>query len=244
MFLFPPAVWLIIGSGPVIAAAPAELPSGDSEVFRMRMMDLQDFLPDQKMVPVKDRPLRDATVSRQRRISPARVASSAALPRLTSRFGYRVDPIRGGRRLHAGIDIPGPLGTPVRSSAAGTVVYAAWAGGYGNMIEVDHGGGLRTRYGHLSRVLVQPGIAVANGETIALMGSTGRSTGSHLHFEVRANGQPENPLAYLGGNAGVSPATFVEHTIIRTGPLVGTAPHVSEFARRRLKTAQSAEPGS
>ncbi|MDE8652339.1 M23 family metallopeptidase [Novosphingobium sp. H3SJ31-1] len=168
------------------------------------------------------------------------------MPRLTSRFGYRADPIRGGWRMHTGIDIPGPLGTPVRSSAGGFVRFAGNAGGYGQMVEIDHGGGLHTRYAHLSRILVQPGMAVTGGETIALMGSTGHSTGSHLHFEVRSDGRPENPLAYLGGRAARASdrawSAAPERTAVRLAPLTAATPHVSDFARRRAKMA--GEPGA
>lgn len=127
------------------------------------------------------------------------VAAGPKLPRLTSHFGTRRDPFTGEYRHHSGIDIAAPLGTSVRSAASGRVIFAGRAGGYGNMVELDHGNGLRTRYAHLSRILVGSGATVAEGELIAEAGSTGRSTGSHLHFEVRQDGAARNPLPYLIG---------------------------------------------
>jgi murein DD-endopeptidase MepM/ murein hydrolase activator NlpD len=118
---------------------------------------------------------------------------------LSSSFGTRADPFNGHRRMHQGIDIPGPLGTPVYATADGVVQRAEWASGYGNLIEVSHGNGLETRYGHLSKVIAQPNERVRRGQLIGLMGSTGRSTGSHLHYEVRIAGAAVNPMPYLEG---------------------------------------------
>jgi murein DD-endopeptidase MepM/ murein hydrolase activator NlpD len=115
----------------------------------------------------------------------------------TSNFGIRSDPFRHTAAMHAGVDIPGPIGTPVYATADGTVDHAERSGGYGNMIEIDHGKGIATRYGHLSKILIAPGSHVARGQLIALMGSTGRSTGSHLHYEVRIDGHAVNPAPFL-----------------------------------------------
>ena len=117
--------------------------------------------------------------------------------KFTSNFGIRSDPFQHTARMHAGVDIPGPVGTPIYATAAGTIARAERAGGYGNLVEVDHGKGIATRYGHLSRMLVQPGAHVERGQMIALMGSTGRSTGSHLHYEVRIDGHAVNPAPFL-----------------------------------------------
>src|SRR3546814_16364619 len=87
--------------------------------------------------------------------------------------------------MHAGVDIPGPIGTPIYATADGIVERAGRAGGYGNLVEIDHGKGIETRYGHLSKILVKPNQRVKRGQGVALMGSTGRSTGRHLHYEVR-----------------------------------------------------------
>jgi murein DD-endopeptidase MepM/ murein hydrolase activator NlpD len=115
----------------------------------------------------------------------------------TSGYGVRSDPFRGAAAMHAGIDLAAPMGTPVYATADGVVDRAEWSGGYGNLVEIDHGKGLQTRFGHLSRVLVHPGDRVVRGQEIALMGSTGRSTGSHLHYEVRIDGHAVNPVPFL-----------------------------------------------
>jgi murein DD-endopeptidase MepM/ murein hydrolase activator NlpD len=108
---------------------------------------------------------------------------------VTSGFGYRWG------RLHAGIDISAPAGTPVRAAASGTVIYAGWMGGYGNLVVIDHGGGLATAYAHLSAIWGAG--SVSQGQGIGAVGCTGSCTGNHLHFEVRVNGQPVDPLGYL-----------------------------------------------
>jgi len=118
---------------------------------------------------------------------------------LSSNFGSRSDPFNGKRRLHQGIDIPGPIGTPIYATADGVVRRAQWANGYGNLVEISHGNGLETRYGHLSKLIAQPNERVRRGQLIGLMGSTGRSTGSHLHYEVRIAGNAVNPIPYIDG---------------------------------------------
>lgn len=113
--------------------------------------------------------------------------------RLSSGFGMRLHPILGFSRLHRGVDFAAPTGTPVLASAAGRVVRAGWGGGYGNMIDVDHGRGIVTRYAHLSRMDVKVGQTVSQGQRIGAVGSTGMSTGPHLHYEVIRNGEPIDP---------------------------------------------------
>ena len=115
----------------------------------------------------------------------------------TSAFGVRYDPFNGGAALHAGVDMAGAMGEPILAAAPGTVLRAGWANGYGNCIDVDHGHGLATRYGHLSRIMVRAGDRVTAGDQIGRMGSTGRSTGTHLHFEVRVDGRAVDPMPYL-----------------------------------------------
>lgn len=115
----------------------------------------------------------------------------------TSNFGVRVDPFRGGRAMHAGVDIPGPYATPIYATADAVVGRTGWIGGYGNLVELEHGRGIQTRYGHLSSILVGPGKRIKRGELIGLMGSTGRSTGNHLHYEVRIDGHAVNPTPFL-----------------------------------------------
>jgi len=116
----------------------------------------------------------------------------------TSGYGVRSDPFRGGHAMHAGIDLAGPYGTPIYATADGTVERAGWNnGGYGNLIELDHGRGIETRYGHLSKILIHAGQQVKRGQLIGYMGSTGRSTGNHLHYEVRIDGKPVNPIPFM-----------------------------------------------
>jgi murein DD-endopeptidase MepM/ murein hydrolase activator NlpD len=119
----------------------------------------------------------------------------------TSGYGIRSDPFRGGAARHAGIDLAAPIGTPIYATADGIVSDAGYNnGGYGNLIKVDHGRGIETRYGHLSAILVSAGQRVARGQMIARMGSTGRSTGSHLHYEVRIDGRAVNPIPFMKSN--------------------------------------------
>jgi murein DD-endopeptidase MepM/ murein hydrolase activator NlpD len=114
--------------------------------------------------------------------------------RISSRFGFRPDPWSGKTRFHKGVDIAAPAGTPIKAAAAGKVVSSGWAEGYGNLVTIDHGDGSVTRYGHNSANLVQAGDAVAAGQEIALVGSTGRATGAHLHFEIERNGEAVDPV--------------------------------------------------
>jgi len=157
------------------------LPSGDSDKFRTRMLGWQQ---------------ERATLS----IIIERIVETAAQPRLliSSPFGWRSDPIQGTRRHHAGIDLPGPKGTDVFATGSGKVTWAGWSAGYGNLIEIEHAGGIRTRYGHLSRMSVIRNSIVSQGQPIGKVGSTGRSTGAHLHYEVRVGGSSVDPFPYLG----------------------------------------------
>ncbi len=122
---------------------------------------------------------------------------------LTSGFGARSDPFTGARAMHAGLDFRGAHGSPIRSAAPGRVSFVGQRSGYGNVVEVDHGHGIMTRYAHLSGFAARIGQAVHTGDAIARMGSTGRSTGTHLHFEVRVNGTAVNPRRFLEANAHV-----------------------------------------
>lgn len=117
--------------------------------------------------------------------------------RLTSPFGPRTHPIYGTPDFHSGVDLAVPVGTPVHAAAPGTVIWAAARGGYGLLVVIDHGDGYSTYYAHLSRILVEVGQFVEVGQVIALSGNTGLSTGPHLHFEIREQGQPLNPLPFL-----------------------------------------------
>jgi murein DD-endopeptidase MepM/ murein hydrolase activator NlpD len=123
-----------------------------------------------------------------------------------SGFGWRIDPITGQMAVHEGIDFIAETGTPILAAAAGVVVTAEFQQAYGNMVEIAHGGDLLTRYAHASKILVKVGQLVKSGEKIAEVGSTGRSTGSHLHFEVRHKGVAQNPARFLRAGAGVATA--------------------------------------
>jgi len=123
-----------------------------------------------------------------------------------SGFGWRIDPITGQVALHEGIDFLAEAGTSIRAAAAGVVVTAEYHPAYGNMVEIGHAGDLLTRYAHTSKMLVKPGQLVKRGEKIAEVGSTGRSTGSHLHFEVRHKGIAQNPARFLMAGSAVQSA--------------------------------------
>lgn len=126
---------------------------------------------------------------------------------ITSRFGNRMDPFLGRPALHAGIDFQAETGANVRSTGAGTVTVAANSGGYGNMVEVDHGQGITTRYGHMSAILVKVGDTIEAGDIVGRAGSTGRSTGPHVHYEVRRNDSPVDPMRFL--SAGVKLQSYL-----------------------------------
>lgn len=117
--------------------------------------------------------------------------------RYTSGFGMRRDPKTGGRRLHKGSDFAGPVGTAIFSTADGVIVHAGWSSGYGRLIKIQHQFGIETRYAHLSKIRVKVGQRVSRGERIGDMGNSGRSTGTHLHYEVRVGGEAVNPMIYI-----------------------------------------------
>ncbi|OOG67328.1 hypothetical protein B0E45_21930 [Sinorhizobium sp. A49] len=127
---------------------------------------------------------------------------------ITSDFGNRLDPFLGRLALHAGIDFRATVGTRIRATAPGTVTNAGQTGGYGNMVEIDHGNGVASRYAHLSTVLVKVGDRIKAGDVVAKSGNTGRSTGPHLHYEIRLNGQAVDPMRFL--NAGSKLASYMK----------------------------------
>lgn len=140
-----------------------------------------------------------------------------ANPSITSNFGYRRDPFNGRAARHPGIDFRGPIGSPIYAAAPGKVIYAGWRGGYGRLVEIRHDNGLVTRYAHLRRIDTKVGDSVEAGETIGGLGSSGRSTGPHLHFEVRINDRAVNPRPFL------ETAPDVLKEALGAGP-VGNAP--------------------
>ena len=151
---------------------------------------------------------------------PTQSESGLAMPAqgpITSYFGYRYHPILHFTRFHAGVDIGAGWGSPIVAAGDGRVVGAGWGGGYGNEVQIAHGGGLISLYGHMSQVVAQPGTFVRRGQLIGYVGSSGLSTGPHLHFEVRQGGTPVNPLAVHFSSA----------------PVVDT--HLADAVKARLK---------
>ncbi len=137
---------------------------------------------------------------------------------LTSGFGMRTHPVLGGRRNHKGIDLAAPSGTPVYAPADGVVARADWFSSYGNYIQIEHGGELQTRYGHLSGFAVVAGERVHKGELIGYVGTTGRSTGPHLHYEVRVAGEAVDPTPYLTGAVSLADLDLHETEGAKGGP--------------------------
>jgi len=186
---------------PLRAAQAAKHQSGDEE-FRQLFSSWQSM---------------DKPAARQNLVSIARPASSigGAIPgfapqkvsipslvpvdgvKLTSDYGMRWHPVLGGRRQHKGVDLAAPIGTPIHAAADGMVERADWFSGYGLYVAIEHGGELETRYGHMSRLNVAAGQMVHKGDIIGYVGTTGRSTGPHLHYEVRVAGEAVNPMPYL-----------------------------------------------
>lgn len=169
------------------SARPAALPSGSSDKFRRLMLSWD--------TPAQSAPLR--TTDGHGTDLAVRFDRLA----ISSRFGWRSDPITSVGRRHAGIDLPGRFGAAVMATAPGIVRIAGRAGGYGNLVEIEHSGGVRTRYGHLSRLEVFPSEYVEEGQVIGAVGSTGHSTGPHLHYEVRVGGRAVDPLTFVGQRA-------------------------------------------
>ncbi len=116
---------------------------------------------------------------------------------ITSDYGWRIHPVLGYRRMHTGIDIGAGYGRAIKATDSGNVIHSGWCGGYGYTVIIDHGKGISTLYAHCSKIYVRRGQAVFKGSTVAAVGSTGMSTGPHLHFEVRVNGVPVSPWGYI-----------------------------------------------
>ncbi len=173
----------------VATPAVANSAAASSDTFRISPEDLKA---NQTALGVSDpefRALNDSWGRINGAVHKVAVAVPSINPveamKFSSGFGYRNAPTRGASRNHKGIDIPGPVGTPIFATADGTVGRAEWVGGYGKFVEVNHGNAVQTRYGHLSAMNVTPGQRIRKGDILGYMGSTGRSTGSHLHYEVR-----------------------------------------------------------
>jgi len=139
-----------------------------------------------------------------------------------SGFGFRADPFTGRGALHTGLDFPSPVGTEIHAAAAGVVRTAEVHSEYGLMLEIDHGNGLMTRYGHTSKILVKVGDLIKRGQVVADVGSTGRSTGPHLHFEVLVDGIPQDPQRFLAGPGGSG--QVLQTAAVRSTPLGAERP--------------------
>ena len=161
-----------------------------------------------------------------------------------SRFGRRVDPFTGQSALHEGVDFHAPIGTPILAAGAGVVVVAGPHPSYGNHVDVDHGGGVITRYAHASRLLVRPGDIVIQGQKLAEVGSTGRSTGAHLHFEVRVAQAPRDPLRYLqtAMNGGKRGAPFAGAPALAIAAAPALAPATATKPAKAQATAHAISP--
>lgn len=177
-----------------------------ADMYKIPLADLLDandvddhegLEPDTLVVVPGGKPLPKAPAKVVAR--PQRFTRPVAGGRITSRYGYRIHPISRSWRLHTGLDIAKPKGAAIKACRDGVVILARAAGGYGNLVILNHGNGLTTRYGHCSSLLVKPGQFVRQGQVIARVGSTGNSTGPHLHLEVRQNGKSINPVPYLKG---------------------------------------------
>ena len=185
------------------AARPSALGSGDAE-FRALFSSWQSL--DKTIAAPATIVRRTTGVS-----IPSLMPVSA--PAMTSGFGMRTHPVLGGRRGHKGIDLASPIGTPIRASADGVVSRADWFSSYGLYVSLEHGGNIETRYGHMSRLNVAAGQSVHKGDIIGYVGTTGRSTGPHLHYEVRIAGTAVNPVPYMQANE-VRVATASEVTAV------------------------------
>jgi murein DD-endopeptidase MepM/ murein hydrolase activator NlpD len=202
---------------PLRAAQEAQRPasgSGESQ-FRKLFADWQSL--EKSQTPALASVAEAANLASASRVTQARgmtgtfgprIGPGVSIPsrvpvegRLTSEFGMREHPVLGGRRMHTGVDLASPVGTPVRATADGVVGKADWFGGYGLYVALEHGGAIETRYGHMSRLNVAAGQQVHKGDIIGFVGATGQATGPHLHYEVRVNGIPVNPLTYMQGDA-------------------------------------------
>ena len=175
--------------GPFIPASPDAAPARADKAVAEAAREVQSAERLRRLIPFV--PVR------------APLAGEASL---TSPFGYRPDPFLGRPALHPGVDLVQAYGSEIRATAAGRVIHAGWIGGYGNMVEIDHGNGLTTRYGHMSEVGVNEGDEVAAGAALGRIGTTGRSTGPHLHYEVRIDGEPVDPERFLQAGADLAGA--------------------------------------
>jgi murein DD-endopeptidase MepM/ murein hydrolase activator NlpD len=201
-------------AAPLRAAQAAKPASGGEEQFRQLFNSWQSIEKRQSSLVAVSEAANLASASRPNPVAsfgvaPFRPSGSVSIPsrvpvenfHMSSEFGMRVHPVLGGRRMHKGVDLPSPVGTPVHATADGTVSRADWFSSYGLYVSIEHGGNIETRYGHMSRLNVAAGQHVHKGDVIGYVGTTGRSTGPHLHYEVRVAGEAVNPVPYMQAEA-------------------------------------------
>jgi murein DD-endopeptidase MepM/ murein hydrolase activator NlpD len=219
----------------LIGAAPAGVARAEA-VLRRLGLNPDRFLANRvgsggPFIAANDPQVRDlqASAARQAAIAAAFATIPAFLPvnhyNPSSDFGYRSDPFHGGGAFHAGIDMTGKTGDAIHAAADGVVVRAGWWAGYGKVVVVDHGNGLESRYGHMSRFHVKEGDVIRQGQVIGGMGSTGRSTGTHLHFEVRLDGRALDPQPFIDlANFGVGAPARSRPTVIAPVDIASNEP--------------------
>jgi murein DD-endopeptidase MepM/ murein hydrolase activator NlpD len=197
-------------AAPLRAAQAAKPASGGEEQFRQLFNSWQSIEKRQNSLAAVTDAANLASASRPNPVAtfgvtPFRPSGSVSIPsripvenfHMSSEFGMRTHPVLGGRRMHKGVDLPSPIGTPVHATADGVVSRADWFSSYGLYVAIEHGGNIETRYGHMSRLNVAAGQHVHKGDVIGYVGTTGRSTGPHLHYEVRIAGEAVNPIPYM-----------------------------------------------
>ena len=156
--------------------------------------------------------------------TPTAIPVSMNNARISSTYGWRKNPVTGRHMLHSGVDFAAPAGSSVYAASAGIVVAAGWMSAYGNVVDIDHGKGVVTRYAHNSKLLVKAGDLVAKRQVIAKVGSTGRSTGAHVHFEVRVDGEPTDPIAFLSQmSSSTAVASTTPDSLLKRAEQVGAA---------------------
>ncbi|MCB2079346.1 MAG: M23 family metallopeptidase [Novosphingobium sp.] len=200
------------------AAKPQALGNGDDN-FKSLFKSWQSF--EDNGVPALAAVAEAADQANMTAASKRQMASAAIISRtvsipsrmpvegihLTSSYGMREHPVLGGRRAHKGVDLAGPVGTPIHATADGMISKASWFSSYGLYVSIEHGGDIQTRYAHMSRLNVAAGQRVRKGDIIGFIGSTGRSTGPHLHYEVRVQGKAVNPVPYMQADELVAATT-------------------------------------
>lgn len=200
-------------AAPLRAAQAAKAPQGGDDEFRRLFNGWKQA--DSRQLVMNPAPTITSAPAASAMAAPSFAPTKVAIPSrnpldgasLTSSYGMRTHPVLGGRRSHKGVDLAAPTGTPVYASADGVISRADWFSSYGLYISIEHGGNIQTRYGHLSRLNVAAGQPIKKGDLIGYVGSTGRSTGPHLHYEVRIAGAAVNPVPYMNGTGVYRPVS-------------------------------------